>query len=70
MTILTSRSGPGSEEAGPVLLTSAKGTILAETEHSQVAWPDVSCPVLPGSVETAGFYFTAWAVRREGEPAA
>ena len=53
-----------------MLLTSAKGTVLAETKHSQVAWPDVSCPMLLGSVETAGFYFTARVVRGEGEPAA
>ena len=41
-----------------MLLTRAKGTILAETERSQAAWPGESWPVLPGSVETAGFDFT------------
>ena len=53
-----------------MLLTSAKGTVLAETKHSQVAWPDVSCPMLLGSEETAGFNFAARAVRGEGEPEA
>ena len=53
-----------------MLLTRAKGTILAETERSQAAWPGESWPVLPGSVETAGFDFIPPAVRAEGEPAA
>ena len=58
------------QEVKKLVLTSAKGTVLAETKHSQVAWPGVSCLMLLGSVETAGFYFTASAVRGEGEPAA
>lgn len=47
-----------------MLLTRAKGTILAETERSQAAWPGESWPVLPGSVETAGFDFTPWLSER------
>ena len=55
------------QQAVSVPLKDDKGIVLAATKDAQVAWPDVSCPVLVDSVQALGFHFAVRIAGGEGE---